>query len=74
MYRVFLFSEAGRFFFSIFFFIDIFFSDSKFSGVEFLSLTLETHAQRFLLKDDKHPSKIIPYPLARSAHENSYSC
>ena len=59
---------------SVLFFKLIFFSDSKFSDVVFLSLTLETYAHRFLLKDDKHPSKVAPYAFARSAHQNGYSC
>ena len=57
-----------------YFFLIEFFSDSKFSDVEFLSLTSETHPHRFLLKDEKHPSKIDPYAFARSAHQNGYSC
>ena len=65
----FLSSGAG-----IYFFLIDLSSDSEFSNVEFLSLTVEMHAHHFLLKDDKHPSKIIPYLFARSVHQNGYYC
>ena len=62
------------FFFLLFFLIDLFFRFKIFGCRFFLSLTSETHAHRFLLKDDKHPSKIVPYAFSRSAHQNGYSC
>ena len=60
-------------FFFVFFLIDLF-TDSKFSDVEFLSLTSETQLAHCFLLKDKHPSKIVPYPFARSAYKNGYSC
>ena len=49
----------------LFLLTDLIFSISKFSDAEFLSLTSEMQAHHFLLKDEKHPSKIVHYSFAR---------